>query len=324
MNKVLGTLLATVVAGLLATAPARAQTPFMFGVVGNTFTDTEHESLLIKSLSEADSVRFPFVVVNGIKAAGESCSDGLYQQRRDILSLAETPVMVSLTAADWTGCNNQHSQSIATERLGHVRDVFFNDTVSLGQHTLPVVRQSVSPQFRRFAENTRWESHGVLFATLNIPAPNNHWIKDGGRNSEFEDRSIANIDWLNRVFLLANVKKSPGIVLFSDANFLATRAPFQSLLHEERDGFTEIRQHLLKLAATYKGQILLVHSQTGDKNPPEIQWTGKIGQIAIQSPWMAIHVTPSTSGVFTLQKLKDIPDLVPAPAVGHEKASVAQ
>lgn len=324
MTKLMGTLLATSLAGLMACGSAGAQAPFMFGVLGNTFSDTEHESLLIRSITEVDSANLTFVLVNGIKSPSESCSDGLYQQRRDLLDLSETAIVVSLTAADWIGCHNKHGASISTERLTHIRDLFFTDAQSLGQHTLPVVRQSVLPQYRRYAENARWESHGILFSTLNIPVPNNHWIKDGGRNNEFEDRVIANKDWLNRLFLLANVQKSPGIVIFSDANFMAPHATSPSLLQGERDGFAEVRQHLATLAAGFKGKVLLVHSQVDDTMSATINWAGNLGQVAIHGPWMAIEVSPGNASVFTIKNRKDIPGLVPAPTPASEEIALAR
>ncbi len=267
MKKALSTLCAVLLSWMIVSAPAHAQQRFMFGLVSNTFTHTEHESLLIKSLTETDAANFPFVVVNGIKSSSESCSDGLYQQRYDLFNLSETAVMLSITGADWADCFNKDKVSIATDRLTHIRELFFPDTVSLGQHNISVLRQSILPQFRNYAENTRWESHGILFATINVPAPNNHWIIDGGRNSEFEDRLIANKDWLHRLFLLATVKKSPGIVIFSDADFLTSPPQHLSLLHEKRDGFVEMRELFHKLAAGYKGRVLLVHSDTGDNTP---------------------------------------------------------
>jgi hypothetical protein len=320
MNKALGSLLAVIFSGLMVSA--QAQTPFMFGVVNNTFTHTEHESLLIKSLSETDSADFPFVVVNGIKSSFESCSDGLYQQRRDLLNLSQTAIIVSLTGADWVGCHNKQGGAIATERLNHIREVFYVDAVSLGQYNIPLVRQSILPQFRSYPENTRWESHNIVFATINTPLPNNHWISDGGRNSEFEDRLIANKDWLQRVFLLATVKKSPAIVLFSDANFLTSGTQAQPLMQEVRDAFTGIRQSFQKLAASYKGRVLIVHNQPNDTNAstPNIQWDNNIGQVAIRSPWMAVNVDTHTPTMFTLHTLKDIPQAVPAPAVPNAEA----
>lgn len=323
MNRALGTLLAVLVTGLIVSLPVRAQDPFMFGVVSNTFNHTEHESLLINALTETDAAGLSFVVVNGIKSASESCSDSLYQHRYDLLNLSETAIILSLTASDWAGCNNKDGVSIAAERLSHIRELYFSDTVSLGQSTTPVFRQSILPQFRTYSENTRWESHGILFATLNVPSPNNHWVKDGGRNNEFEDRLIANKDWLHRLFLLATVKKTPGIVLFSDADFMAPPPHHLSLLQEQRDGFTEIRQQLQKLAAGYKGRILLVHNQNSDNAPTAIRWSKNIGHIRVHAAWMSIKVNRQTPAVFTVQALTGLPKLPLVPPPPTELSSVA-
>ena len=44
----------------------------------------------------------------------------------------------------------------------------------------------------------RWQMGDVVFITLNVPGDNNHFLNQGGRNGEFEERSVANIEWLER------------------------------------------------------------------------------------------------------------------------------
>jgi hypothetical protein len=309
MNRVFFTLLTVLLTGLLVSGTVHAQERFTFGVVNNTFTDTEHETRLIKALTETDIADFPFVVINGIKSSGESCSDGLYQQRQTLLNMSETAVILSLTGADWTHCNNKHGASIATDRLSHIRELFFAAPNSLGQYTIPVFQQSALPKFRSFAENMRRESHGILFATINLPTPNNHWLSDGGRNSEFEDRSIANKDWLHKLFILAGVKKSPGIVLFSDANLLDPPSQTHSLLYGERDGFQEIRQLFVQLAKNYRGRILLIHSPAEDTPFRMIQWRNNIGTAAGYTPWMSVHVNLKSTALFTLETRHEPPPI---------------
>jgi len=102
-----------------------------------------------------------------------------------------------------------------------LRDLFFSDEFSFGASKLPVIRQSVAVKFRSYGENARWEFGNILFATINLPADNNHYLPDAGRNSEFEDRAIANRDWLQRVFTFAARKKWKGLYCFA----MATRFP---------------------------------------------------------------------------------------------------
>src|SRR5690606_20388482 len=124
--------------------------------------------------------------------------------------------IVSITASDWAQCVNAKNRSIATERISRVRDVFFTDEFSLGDSKIPVSRQSAMPKFRMYAENMRWRINDVMFATINLPSNNNNYLNAAGRNNEFEDRQIANTDWLKRLFLTAKIGKMDGIVLFCD------------------------------------------------------------------------------------------------------------
>lgn len=192
-------------AALCAAPATRAQDSFNFGVIGHSFSGNPDEGVLRRALDQSDADNLAFVVVNGIKSAAEPCSDALYSARRDLLNEAENGVIVSLAASDWVGCRNKNG-SVAIERLNRVRDLFFPDEFSFGASKVPLFRQSVTPKFRSYTENARWEFGDVLFATVNLPAANNHFLQDGGRNSEFEDRLIANKDWLRRVFTFAAQK----------------------------------------------------------------------------------------------------------------------
>jgi hypothetical protein len=91
----------------------------------------------------------------------------------------------------------------AIERLNRLRELLFAEPASLGAHKLPLTRLSSSPKFRSYAENAHWVVGKVLYATVNLPANNNHYLAEAGRNSEFEDRLVANRFWLNRLFALA-------------------------------------------------------------------------------------------------------------------------
>lgn len=292
--------LALLGAALCAAPAAQAQDSFSFGVIGHSFSGSPDEGVLRRALDESDADNLAFVVVNGIKSAAEPCSDALYTARRDLLKEAENGVIVSLAASDWVGCRNKNG-SVAIERLNRVRDLFFPDEFSFGASKVPLFRQSVTPKFRSYTENARWEFGNVLFATVNLPAANNHFLQDGGRNSEFEDRLIANKDWLQRVFTFAAQKKLAGIVLFADGNPLAQPSQRPFLLRGQRDGFAETRQRVITLAAAFKGKILLVHGETlKDESNAGILWRRNLGSIGVASGWSKFTVDNSNAALFTL------------------------
>jgi hypothetical protein len=284
-----------VLAGALHSWAAPAvQKEFSFAVVSHPIHNAADESGLRTSLEETDTENLAFVVVNGIKAGDEACSDNIYSERKALLQSAKNGVIVSLAASDWLECGN-HSKLAAIGRLGRLRDMLFVDEFSTGGSKLPLVRQSATPKFRSYAENARWEIGDVMFATVNLPRDNNHYSAAAGRNSEFEDRLIANRDWLHRIFIVAARKKLSGIVLFSDGNPLAP--PRNNSM---RDGFAEIRRHITALASKFEGKVLIVHGDTGTALG-SILWRTNVGELAVPSSWLKVAINPAHSELFNVE-----------------------
>lgn len=209
-------LLAACLQGQPALAAPADQAGFEFAVLGHSFNAGPDDGPLKKAIAETSAFNASFVVATGIKAASESCSDKLYSQRKDVLDASGPPLIVSLSASDWANCRNSRGRVNAIERLNRLRDVYFADDQSLGQRKLTLSRLSSTAKFRSYAENAHWEYGGVLFATVNLPANNNHFLPEAGRNSEFEDRLVANRFWLNRLFAMAKREKLGALVLFSE------------------------------------------------------------------------------------------------------------
>lgn len=274
-------------------ATAQANTDSLsFGVIGHATGSNRGDSSLQATISLSDKKNLGFVVTTGIKSNAEPCSDALYSERKTLFDGAQNAILVSLAASDWVNCTDEHGKTTAEERLTSLRDLFFSGDFSLGASRLPLIRQSSTPRFRAYPENVRWELGDILFATVNLPAGNNHYLNAAGRNSEFEDRQIATLHWLQRLFLYANYKKLHGIVLFSDGNPL--RLP--SELHGRHDGFKEVRQKLKILSKGFAGKVLIVHGQTiirSDATIPRIDWQGNLGVIAARNGWLQINIDDS-------------------------------
>ncbi len=259
---------------------------FSFAVVASGTPTTGSDSLpgLQRNIRQTNRDNLAFVVSQGIKTDAEGCSDTLYNTRRSALERAKNGLIVTLTAADWMSCKRPDGRSAAIERLSRLRELFFVGDFSLGATRIPLMRQSIIPKFRLYGENTRWEMGQVLFATLNLPAPNNHYLAQAGRNSEFEDRRVANRDWLKQLFFLASRNKSKSIVLLSDANPLVPHTTDSiEKLAAKRDGFTEVRQQLQHLASQFPGKVILIHRSPpfSAPNAPagSLHWKGNIGHL---------------------------------------------
>lgn len=288
-------------AATLAAGAAWGGTPdFSFGVINHASAGAKGEDSLRQALTETDADNLAFVVVNGIKSPSEGCEDSLYNARHELLSQAQNGIFMSLAGSDWITCRDRENRSDAIERLARMRDIFYAGEFSLGATRLPLLRQSLTPKFRSYAENTRWEIGNVLFATVNLPAANNHFLLDGGRNNEFEDRLIANRNWLQHLFAFAALKKSAAIVFFSDGNPFGP-PPKHSFFRTQRDGFAETRKLFSELAGKFHGRVLVVHSQGGkNKTPAHILWSGNLGNVGVGERWLKIVMDEQLPQLFAV------------------------
>jgi hypothetical protein len=274
-----------------------------FAVIGHNFADGG-EARLKRALGEADDKTTAFMLVTGIKGIREACSDKLYQQRRELVGEARRPAVVIPAASDWTDCRNSAGRSNAIERLNRLRELFYAEPESLGARKLPLTRQSGSPRFRSYAENAHWSVGKVLYATVNLPANNNHYVTEAGRNSEYEDRMVANRFWLNRLFAIAKRDKLEAIVLFSEGDLKALSQPtgLRALLRRavpDNDGFAETRRQVLALAQKFPGKVLLVDSAPLAKGArPAIEWRGNLGHLSVGPEEIEVEVDPAGKGLF--------------------------
>ena len=288
--------------------PAHAATDdesHRFGIIGHSFNHGG-EKQLRQALHDSSEKSLAFVVVTGIKGDKEDCTDRLYEERRDLIDDAKRPVIVAPAGSDWAECKNSAGKLNPIERLNRMRELFFGEPRSLGQDKLPITRLSTSPRFRSYAENGHWEIGKVLYATVNLPANNNHFRSEAGRNNEFEDRLVANRFWLNRLFSLARTDKVDAIVLFSEGDVKAALEPtgLRALLRRDaqgRDGFAETRKQITTLAQKFKGKVLLVDSAAHAKATPVIEWHGNLGHLSISGASIEVAVHPGAKQLFTLQ-----------------------
>jgi hypothetical protein len=280
-----------------------------FAVIGHGFSDGGDKRLQ-KAIDDNDDPDVAFLVVTGIKGAAEPCSDKLYQKRRELIDESKRPIVVLPARSDWTECRNTAGRTAAIERLNRIREVFYGEPNSLGARKLTLTRQSMSPRFRSYAENAHWSVGKVLYATVNLPANNNHYLNEAGRNNEFEDRLVANRFWLNRLFAIARRDKLEGLVLFSEGDVKALSQPtgFQALLRRavpENDGFAEPRRQITALAQKFPGKVLLVDGTRLARGvQPAIEWRGNVGHLSAGADALEVVVDPAAKTLFKVDPRK--------------------
>jgi hypothetical protein len=292
MNPLATSLLLVSVLGSVLTTGGVDAAPLRFAVLS-------HPKQLLQELEIRPAQANRFVVVNGIRAIpaagkGESdgdsdtCSDDSIARQKAELDSSSHTVIISLAAHDWLACPTRNP-------LPQLRESWFDGDLALGEGKLALTRLSVNRKFKRYPENARWEIAGMLFATINLPADNNHYRLEAGRNGEFEDRQVANRLWLQRLFALVRQKKLRGMVLFSDGNPLQTRGK------PRPDGFAEVRSQITQLAGQMVSgsKFLLIDHQPepGAKAASGIAWRGNIGHISLQPGWheFIVHTGPHSS-----------------------------
>ncbi|WP_244846781.1 hypothetical protein [Caballeronia sp. SL2Y3] len=265
-----GAFVTALLAGAFAQAHAQNGDPLTFAVISDALTRPADEAPVRQMLDAIARDRdVGFIIYDGnVKGPTEPCRDSIYQSRRDLLDASRTPLVLVLGQHDWADCGLTHGGAYdPVERLDFVRQLFFADASSLGQNPLTLTRESDVARFRPFRENVRWQAEGIAFIGLNAPSPNNHYLTAGGRNGEFEDRTVATTFWLDHA---AESARRAGmralvIVLQGDPDFARyeRRDRFAwlrfSRANEPRDGFLELKRSLVKAAETFRGPVIVIH-----------------------------------------------------------------
>ena len=252
---------------------------FRFSVLMRVAEESTEDHAWHTAIDEAQTNEAAFIVVNGLKRSGERCNEALYQQRIDLLAQASAPVILSMAATDWAYCRDRQNRPAGSVWLNLLREKFAGDIRTHSNAALNLKHQGAMPAYRSYAENTRWVYDRILFATLHVAADNNQYIEAAGRNSEFEDRQVANREWMKRLAEVALREHRSAIVIFCDGHPL----PAPSLRVKERDGYKDIRKQLRKLAERSGLWILVVQGSSRDtpKTTPDIIWADRLGYVSL-------------------------------------------
>ena len=255
---------------------------FTFAVIADTMRSPADEAStqrLLDAIGREREVRF--IVYDGnLKGPREVCRDALYERRHALLDNSRLPLFFIPGEHDWVDCGMAEAGGFdPVERLDLLRQTLFADPTSMGQNPIALTRESEVSRFRPFRENVRWvmsesangktgePTRDIVFAGLNAPGPNNRYLTAGGRNGEFEDRVIANAFWLEHAGEYAKRRDARAIVVFIEGDFDPERykrperfAWLHFARSTRRDGFLEFKRSLIKLAQTFHGPVVVIHS----------------------------------------------------------------
>ena len=237
--------LATLAVALSFCAHATAA-QFVFAALGDTPYTRDEEPQFISMIAEMNRQPLAFVLhVGDFKDARSECSDALYLQRREWFQLSHHPFFYTPGDNEWTDCGRAYwAPHAPLERLARLRQLFFARDSSLGQRTLDAERQDN----RGHPEHMRWQIEDIVFATLNIPGPDNNRARMA---DESRQRTAALIDWMRDTFRIARSRSLPGVVLATQANIWSGSSAYARIL-----------ETLAAEAQRYAGQVLVIHGDT--------------------------------------------------------------
>jgi hypothetical protein len=233
-------------AALLIQCMSATAAQFSFAAFGDTPYNADEEPQLITMIAEMNRQRLAFALhVGDFKDSRSPCSDETFMQRREWFALSHHPFFYTPGDNEWVDCTRSHwAPREPLERLAKLRELFFTRDSSLGQRTLAAERQSAGG----YPENMRWRVEDTLFATLNIPGPNNNRT---ALPAEAKQRTPTLIEWMRETFRIARERKLPAVVLAMQANIF-TGSP----------GYADILAALSKEAQSYAGNVLIIHGDT--------------------------------------------------------------
>jgi hypothetical protein len=242
---------------------AAAQQAFTFAVIGDMGYSADQEPLVDNLLAAVNAAPLELVVHVGDLGGPStgSCTDEHWAHRLTQFRASSHPLIYTPGDNDWVDCWEERAGSYdALERLDSLRDRFFPDEQSLGQRTLPLIRQSATPGYPQFRENARWSHGSVTFMTV-------HYVTEVlGRttetDAEFEARNRANVAWLTEGFRSARDTDSRGVVVLTQANLFPDYAAGRGVPPQPRQWFEEFWSQLEQETSLYGKPVLLAHGDT--------------------------------------------------------------
>jgi hypothetical protein len=134
---------------------------FSFALFGDLGYRPEQEPLVDNVLADINRTPLAFVVHVGDLGSPRagSCTDAFWAHRLEQFRASSNPLIYTPGDNEWTDCHEQQGAPGADplERLGKLRNVFFESERSFGQRSIALTRQSqgADPKFANYRENAR-------------------------------------------------------------------------------------------------------------------------------------------------------------------------
>ncbi len=260
------------------------------------------------------------------------CTDQAFAARKSLFGTSKHPFILTPGDNDWTDCRYAAPAFDPVERLGRLRDVFFQGDRSLGQHTLALTRQSSDPRYAKYRENALWTYGGVLFVTLHSVGSNNNLGVNAEGDAEFAERNTANLAWLKHAFERAQRDGDRAIMILTQANPGFETRGSSSVAQSKDPGvvptvtpFDDLLDALERETLAFGRPVVYVHGDThyfrvdkpllGTRSGRTIENFTRVEVFGSPNVhWVRAIVDPADPGVFTFKA-----EVVRANLVDHQR-----
>jgi hypothetical protein len=257
-------LLALIVLGALAATPAYAakdMSTSTYAVIGDTPYSTFQIQHFPDDIAEinADADVERVIHLGDIKSGSTRCdtvdsdpNTGDFTQIKNDFDLFADPLVYTPGDNEWTDCHRANNGGYnPLERLTTLRQIFFANPTGDTQDDYP--------------ENKTWNDSRVQFGVVNVPGSNNDWAPWFGQPrtqqqiDEVENRTAADLDWLDHIFDTAKANKSKAVVIGLQADMWD---PALGADPAQSDHFIPIVQALAARSLEWERPVLLINGDS--------------------------------------------------------------
>lgn len=172
---------------------------------------------------------------------------------------------------DSSGAPVDYASGDPVENLKLVRSVFFpKPGLTLGGGRKIVLSQGLlydprHPSDRNYVENVMWEQNRVLFVTINLPGGSNNdqdvWygapVETAAQTTEREQRTGADLRWLDSAFLVARVTGVKAVAIIAQADMWD---PEKGAAHQT--GYEDFVRNIAENTTTFGRPVLLLNGDS--------------------------------------------------------------
>jgi len=244
------------------------------------------------------------VHVGDIHSGKQFCTEDYDRQIAGMWTQFADPLVYTPGDNEWADCNKSkegggtpadYANGDPLANLDLVRSIFFPAPgATLGSGTLQTISQATAydpahPEDQAYVENTIWQRKGFVFVTLNVPGGSNNdtdpWFGapiTPRQTTEVQQRTDADLRWLDHAFDVATAMDAQGLVVIQQADMwdrdfppatdnlhLTQFEPLVASLADHTAAFGKPVLHLVGDSHIYRSDNPLQNGApcTGDKDP---------------------------------------------------------